>query len=331
MKRWFERAWYTPRWQDWPLLLLLSPLSLLFCLLVLSRRAGYRLGIFKSVAVAVPLVVVGNITVGGSGKTPLVIALVQWLRRRGFQPAVISRGYGRRDEALLCEVTVESDPTVVGDEPLLIAKRAAVPVYVCADRMAAAQAAVKGGANIILSDDGLQHYRMQRTVELAVVDAVRQLGNRLCLPAGPLREPPARLKQMDIVLVHGGTAEEPSFRLQMQPLYRLDQPEEMCELKQFQGQTVHAVAGIGNPQRFFVQLEQSGVTVIPHPFSDHHQYNEQDIRFEDELPLLMTEKDAVKCGALLHAAASVVWVVPVEAELSQVLQHGLEKRLEQVK
>jgi tetraacyldisaccharide 4'-kinase len=324
MQQWLERIWYTPRWWDLPPLLLLAPLSLLYCLLAWLRRQGYRLGWLSSQGVAVPLVVVGNITVGGSGKSPLVIALVEWLRSRGFTPAVVSRGYGRSDESVLLRVETNSPASEVGDEPLLIAATTGVAVYVCADRVLAAAAAVAAGADIIVSDDGLQHYRMQRTLELAVVDQARQQGNRLCLPAGPLREPVTRLTQVDAVVLQGGGAAEPSFRLQVQPLYRLGQREERRSLQQFRGCRVHAVAAIGNPQRFFDQLVEGGIEVIPHPFPDHHQYNGTEFGAADGLPLLMTEKDAVKCAALPSLVAREVWVVPVVARMSPPLLQILE-------
>lgn len=328
MRGWIERAWYTPRWWDVPLLVLLLPLSLLFCLLAILRRQGYRSGWLSSTVVDVPLLVVGNITVGGTGKTPLVIALVRWAQQQGYSPAVVSRGYGRKDERQLLKVEAASDPQQVGDEPLLIAQQSGAPVYVSADRPLAAQRAVAEGADLVISDDGLQHYRMQRDIELVVMDGARQLGNGLCLPAGPLRERASRLQQVDAVVVQG--AGEYAFQLQPKLLYRLSSPQEQIELDALSGQQVHAVAGIGNPQRFFSLLNTCGIEVIPHPFTDHHQYNGQEIIFDDTLPVLMTEKDAVKCAALEQLPKCLVWVVPVEAELSQPLQQLLENRLKQV-
>ncbi len=329
MRDWIEQAWYTPRWRDLPLLLLFAPLSLLFCLLVLLRRWGYRGGWLQSEVTESPLLVVGNISVGGTGKTPLVIALVKWARALGYTPAVISRGYGRADENQLLKVDAQSDPQQVGDEPLLIAQQSGAPLFVCADRIAAARQAEQCGADLIISDDGLQHYRMQRDIELAVVDGERGLGNGFCLPVGPLREPLSRLQQVDAVVTQGEG--EIAFQLEPRPLYPLLERGEERGLHTFSGQRVHAVAGIGNPARFFNLLESCGVEVIPHPFADHHQYNAADLQFMESLPILMTEKDAVKCIALNLPQTLEVWVVPVEAVLSQPLQQLLKNRLEQVK
>lgn len=278
-----------------------------------------------------PVVVVGNITVGGTGKTPLVIALVGWLRQQGMRPAVISRGYGReREETAL--VTPEMEATVAGDEPLLISREGGVPVYVGVDRVAAAERAVADGeCDLLVLDDGLQHYRLQRDIEIVVVDGERQFGNGLCLPAGPLREPRSRLGEVDAVVVNGE-----GMRLQPQSLYRLGQPEQQQSLESLAGETVHAVAGIGNPQRFFAMLEGAGLKVISHPFPDHHQYNGDDFQFPAgrELPILMTEKDAVKCSRTMVGEDREAWVVPVKAqfdnELEQLLKTILERAREDV-
>ena len=331
IQRWIEEGWYRGSWRTQALTLLLLPLSLLFCLLVTLRRWGYRLSWLSSFPLSVPIIVIGNLSVGGTGKTPLVIALAHWLRQQGYHPAIISRGYGRRDESVLQQVSTESDPAEVGDEPLLIARESGAAVYVCSDRVAAAKEAIRQGADLILSDDGLQHYRLQRTVELAVVDGERLLGNRLCLPAGPLREPPSRLQSVDAVVINGEqTSEDNHFPmlLQPQPLYRLDNPQQHSDLADLAGKGVHAVAGIGNPQRFFDLLRKAKLNPILHPFSDHHQYNNDELRFEDaSLPLLMTEKDAVKCKGLAIAKERTIWVVPVEAELDRGLQQLLLKKI----
>lgn len=331
MERLFNRIWYqkSPLW--WPLQWLLLPLSLLFCFLVTLRRSAYRRGWMGSSKIPVPVVVVGNLTVGGAGKTPLVIALVKWLQQTGHRPAVISRGYGRTSEAPILRVDSAGEASDYGDEPLLIAQTTSVPVYVGADRAAvAAQVVSEAQPTIILSDDGLQHYRLQRDFELMVVDAERKLGNRYCLPAGPLREPVNRLRSVDAVVWNGAAAED-GFSMQMRagPLVRLGEQKQQMALQEFSGKRVHAVAGIGHPQRFFLLLEQAGIEVISHPFPDHHQYNLQDLQFDAPLPVLMTEKDAVKCQHLSGIEAEV-WVVPVSVELEAALKQRITETLEEL-
>jgi len=331
MERLFNQIWYqqSPRW--WPLQWLLLPLSALFCLLVAVRHFSYRHGLVRSSRVSVPVLVVGNLTVGGTGKTPLVIALVKWLQQQGHRPAVISRGYGRTSEDPILQVDSDGRATDYGDEPLLITQATGVPVYVGADRAIVANCVMaEQDPTIILSDDGLQHYRLQRDLELVVVDADRKLGNRYCLPAGPLREPASRLRSVDAVVWNGPAAGD-GFSMQMRaaPLYRLDDRKQKVALEQFSGKQVHAVAGIGYPQRFFSLLEQAGVVVISHPFPDHHQYNRQDLQFDGSLPLLMTEKDAVKCQSLSGMEAEV-WVVPVSVDLDTSLKQRLMDKLEEL-
>ncbi len=325
-----EEVWYGRRPISYLLRALLAPLSLLYCLLVAVRRLGYRSGLLYSRRVSLPVIVVGNITVGGTGKTPLVIALIRLLQQQGFRPAVLSRGYGREDEQKTLRVDIDGSPAESGDEPLLIARESSVPVYVAADRIAAAeQAILDRECDILISDDGLQHYQLQRNIEIAVIDGERQLGNRLCLPAGPLREQPSRLEEVDLVVVNGE-----SMQLQPQQLYKLGSGERRG-LDSLAGESVHAVAGIGNPERFFTMLSEAGVVVIPHPFPDHHQYNDGDfVSLNGEanpLPILMTEKDAVKCERLVGKIAQDIWVVPVTAVLGDALKTLLAEKIEGVK
>ncbi len=326
IQRWLERLWYRPRVWDAPIWLLFSPLLLLYCLLITLRRAGYRSGLLRVVESPVPLLVVGNLTVGGSGKTPLVIALVEWARRAGYCPAVVSRGYGREDESLLLKVEAKTDPRHSGDEPLLIATSTGVAVFVAAERSRAVAAAVAEGADLVISDDGLQHYPMGRDLELLVVDAERRFGNRICLPLGPLREPLSRLQQVDAVVFQGDVEEVLHFTLQPLPLYRLGLQSETMPLEQLSGQPVHAVAGLGNPGRFFASLRQAGVAVVEHPFADHHQYNETDFMAWEGV-VVMTEKDAVKCAGLDFPEACTVWVAPVVAVMSRELEALLARRM----
>lgn len=264
---------------------------------------------------AAPVIVVGNIAVGGTGKTPFVIWLVERLREWGWKPGVVSRGYGGNSNTWPRRVDAASDPAEVGDEPVLIATRARCPVVVGPDRRAAAQLLLAdGAADIVVSDDGLQHYRLWRDLEIVVVDASRGLGNGQLLPAGPLREPAARLGEVGLVVANGTGWTAPAGRQITMRLYATAahalQGDAVRPIAAFAGQTVHAVAGIGNPARFFSMLSQQGIQLVMHPFPDHHPFQAADLDFGDGLPVLMTEKDAVKCRAFGDGSR---WVVPVEA------------------
>ncbi|HET8819545.1 MAG TPA: tetraacyldisaccharide 4'-kinase [Xanthomonadaceae bacterium] len=311
-------------------------LAVLYGAITGARRWLYRRGLFRAHHVGVPVVVVGNISAGGTGKTPFAIALVRRLRMAGRSPGVASRGYGRTDPATPRWVEGGDDASQVGDEPLLIARQTGVKVRVDRDRVAAARALVDAGCDVIVCDDGLQHYRLARDVEVEVIDGRRRYGNARLLPAGPLREPPARGRACDFRVVNlagGETAAaahpaEPGFgewpmRLRAgdaRPLLG-GRPR---PLSAFAGQRVHAVAGIGHPQRFFTMLREAGIAVVPHAFPDHHAYVEEDFLFGSDLPVLMTEKDAVKCQAL---AGERFYAVPVEAELPEALWIALLDRL----
>jgi len=275
------------------------------------------------------IVVVGNLTAGGSGKTPLVIRLCRLLQRAGLNPAVVSRGYGRKHGGLV-EVSPESDAAYTGDEPLVVARRSNVPVVVCADRCAAARRLFGQGVDVVIADDGLQHHRLPRRVEICVIDGEREFGNGRLLPAGPLREPLTRLKSIDFVVVNGneGNYGKAGHAVQMHLvpglLYALD-GQENWRVSQFAGCRVNAVAGIGNPERFFRTLQQSGLHVIPHVFPDHHAYVQQDFaRLETGLPVIMTEKDAVKCRGMKLENA---WYLAIEASLPSDWEHAFLDRL----
>jgi tetraacyldisaccharide 4'-kinase len=274
------------------------------------------------------IVVVGNLTAGGSGKTPLVIRLCQAFKAAGLKPGVVSRGYGRQGRALTL-VNPGSDPAVVGDEPLLISRRTGVPVVVAANRAEAAQTLFNKGVDLVISDDGLQHYRLAGSLELCVIDGSRGLGNGLLIPAGPLREPPSRLAEVDHVIVNGGLARP----LKGIEAHRMDVVSGLLQsldsgqswrLSQFSGCSVNAVAGIANPDRFFELLEHARIKVLPHRFADHHAFEAGDFSGMDSgLPVVMTEKDAVKCGGLgLHNAwyLSVDAVVPAQWEQELINQ-----------
>jgi len=319
-----QDSWYHRSLITW----LLLPISWLFCLLVLVRRAFYRFGVLSSYQLPVPVIVVGNISVGGTGKTPLVIALVELLRTRGWTPGVISRGYGGQATEWPQPVHANSAARLIGDEPLLIAQRTGVPMVVGPDRIAAAhQLLTANRVDIIISDDGLQHYKMQRDVEIAVVDGARNLGNGHCLPAGPLREPRSRLGKVDFIVVNGGGGGGEGFPMYLEPQSPrcVADDQHMKLLDDFRGQRIHALAGIGNPQRFFQMLERAGLEITCHSFPDHHQYVAADIDFGDAAPVLMTEKDAVKCRSISDGRH---WYIPVTARLPDEFGQSLNNFLE---
>ncbi len=310
---WLEARWYRAA----PVPFWLRGLERLFA--GVSRRRRRKLSA-QAIRLSAPVVVVGNITVGGSGKTPLTIALVELLRRQGWRPGVVSRGYGGSARGVH-RVMLSDEPVVTGDEPLLIARRTGVPVFIGRDRVAAGQAMLdQTEVDIVVADDGLQHYRLARDAEIAVVDGRRRSGNGRLLPAGPLREPVARLDEVGLVLVNGTrAADEPGFDLvlgQAVPL-RGGPPKALSE---FAGTVIHAVAGIGDPSRFFDALSMAGLTVIAHPFPDHHAFRADDLAFADNRPVLMTEKDAVKCREF---ASTQAYAVPATAILSAQALAGL--------
>ncbi len=318
---WIERSWYERSAAFW----LLLPLSALFALAVRLRRWCYATGIRRIRSAGVPVIVVGNISVGGTGKTPVTIWLARMLQRQGRQPGIISRGYRGRVGPQPVAATEDSEAEVVGDEAIMLARQCECPVVVHPDRVAAARKAVEMGADILVSDDGLQHYRLGRDVEIAVVDDDRGFGNGRLLPAGPLREPVSRLGEVDIVLTHRQVRPGPDeavlrrvsdprafdFWLKSAAVVRLDNSE-VRHLDDFAGQTVHAVAGIGHPERFFRMLESHRIKVYRHPQPDHADIGPAEVSFDDDLDVLMTEKDAVKCRWL---DARNRWYVPVDVDL----------------
>jgi tetraacyldisaccharide 4'-kinase len=295
----------------------LVPLALLFALASGLRRLAYRHGWLQAVEVGAPVVVVGNITAGGSGKTPLVIWLVNWLQRQGFRPGVVSRGYGGTARGCV-EVRPDSRASEVGDEPLLIRVKTGAPVVVGRDRVAAARTllALHPGVDVIVADDGLQHYRLHRDIELAVVDAASGLGNRWPLPAGPLREPASRLREVDAVIqVLRGNAQPrndlpvPSWRADYTAAlaWRLRAPQDRRPLHELPARDWLAASGIGRPQGFFDMLGAQGIRFTPRAFPDHHAFRAQDLPTDGAV--LMTEKDAVKCDAF---AGTDWWAVQLD-------------------
>lgn len=327
-----------------PLALLLLPLSWLYLLLVLGRKFLYSKGLLRTRRVGAPVIVVGNLTVGGAGKTPLVIWLAQRLKARGHRPGALSRGYGGAlPPGTARRVEPRDDPALVGDEPALLARRTGCPVAVCASRVKAAETLLRSGeCDILLCDDGLQHTALARDLEIVVIDGERRFGNGFFLPAGPLREPLSRLDAADLVVVNAGAggqakAEERfaalsarHFRMEYTPLpARSLRDGRERALADFRGEKVHAVAAIGHPERFFSMLEGCGIALERHAFPDHHFFRPADLAFAgagDSPTLLMTEKDAVKCAGFRLENA---WQVPVEAKLSADFEQALDRLLEQ--
>ncbi|HUQ26174.1 MAG TPA: tetraacyldisaccharide 4'-kinase [Burkholderiales bacterium] len=312
MKHWLRRG--AVAWLLWPA-------SLIFGVLLLARRFLYLIRVFKSVHPGIPVIIVGNLTVGGTGKTPLVIWLAEFLAKNGWSPGVVSRGYGGTVTAPRA-ATVASDPAEVGDEPILISRRSGCPVWVGPDRVEVAAVLRREApkVDILILDDGLQHYRIRRDLEIAVVDA-RGFGNGFLLPAGPLREPRWRLKTVDRVVENGKT-----MHLEGETVHRMSDARDRQPLNAFAGQKVHAVAGIGDPNRFFLQLGKAGIKVVPHPFPDHHPFVPADLDFGDQAPVMMTEKDAVKLRA---AARPNWWVLPVTAKPDPAFGAWLLGRLDE--
>jgi len=319
-----EHYWYHQNLVSW----LLLPLAGLYCLLISLRIKLYQLGWLKSYRAPIPVIVVGNLTVGGTDKTPLIIWLTRWLKSQGLRPGIISRGYGSKAGYYPYEIKSFSTAEETGDEPLLLQNRTGVPVVIGPDRQADIEKLLaEHDCNIILSDDGLQHYRLQRDIEIAIVDGTRGFGNGFCLPSGPLREPVTRLNRVDMIMVNGGGDNQLAFKVIPGEVYSVGGSCEQLQLDAFAGQKVHAVAGIGNPQRFFDLLQQHQVEIIPHVFRDHHQYHEYELDFADELPVLMTEKDAVKCRRM---QLKNLWYLDIDIQLSDIAKQRLQHLLEQV-
>ena len=318
-----ESIWYRRH----PAGLLLLPLSWLFCLVVLLRRFCYRSGVLKQHSVATPVIVVGNISVGGTGKTPLVIWLIAFLKRQGYHPGIISRGYGGHASNWPQQVRPDSDPYMVGDEPVLLAQRCDCPVAVGPDRVATAQALLEHSqCDIIVSDDGLQHYALARDIEFVVIDGIRRFGNNRCLPSGPLREPVSRLGEADFLVVNGlASRGEFTMELTGTRLVNMLDNRQTRELSDWVGQRVHAVAGIGNPKRFFTALSRAGLDLETHAFRDHCAYSQADLDFAGDSPVVMTEKDKVKC---LRFASRDYWYLPVEAQIDERLETPLLRKLD---
>jgi tetraacyldisaccharide 4'-kinase len=326
LEQWLTGLWYGARARGAPL----APLGWLYGAVLRGRRRAYAAGWLRSGPAGAPVVVIGNFTVGGTGKTPFTIWLAGRLSAQGLKVGIVSRGYGGHGGAPRA-VLPESDWRELGDEPLLLARRSACAVVVARDRLAGARALVAAGAEVVLADDGLQHLRLQRNCEIVMIDGARGFGNGRVLPAGPLREPLTPLPLPDALVVTGaprhgsGTVPPPlpralapvrvfDMRLTPEAAVRLDGREAPRALQAFRGQRVHAVAGLGNPARFFGELRAHGIAVTEHAFADHHRFVAAELDFADELPVLMTEKDAVKCSAFANPR---LWYVPVAAQFEE--------------
>ena len=310
-------AWYTGAWWLW----LLRPLEILFRCLVALRKGLYRQGVLASYRSAKPVVVVGNITVGGTGKTPVVIALVEALQALGIRPGVVSRGYGGSAAKYPYVVTDTSTVADCGDEPLLIYRRTACPCVVAPSRPDAVRTLLEQYAiDVVLSDDGLQHYALCRDLEIAIVDAQAGYGNGFCLPAGPLREPLSRLQSVDYVLSRGSDDPACGVLYQRDCLINLATGEERAVSPEAIGKSVYAVAGIGQPEQFFRTLEELGFQLEKHVFADHYAYRQADLSELHDKPILMTEKDAVKCKEFVSDNA---WYLRINACLPQALTEAV--------
>lgn len=319
-----EEIWYGRS----PLALLLLPLTGLYCMIVTARRLAYRWRLKTTHRLAVPIIVVGNINIGGTGKTPLVSWLASYLRDQGYRPGLVARGYGGKASHWPQQVRPDSDPAVVGDEPVLLTQITGCPMAVAPDRVAAARALLEhSDCNVIISDDGLQHYALGRDIEIVVIDGVRRFGNRWCLPAGPLREPISRLDSVDLVVCNGlAGRNEHAMQVLVGDAINLVSGERRS-LASFRGESLSALAGMGRPERFFEALRRQGLAIDARSFPDHHAYRLEDLAFANH-PLLMTEKDAVKCRRFARAQD---WVVCTRVELDERFSVQLLGLLERAK
>jgi tetraacyldisaccharide 4'-kinase len=324
-KEFIENIWYTKH----PLGLILLPLSWIYTLIIVLRRLCYQSGLIAVNQIDAPVIIVGNITVGGTGKTPLVIWLAEYFKNEGFRPGIISRGYGGKLSGKTQQVRPDSNPSLVGDEPVLIAKRTNCPVAIAIQRRKAAEELIKHcDCDLILCDDGMQHYSLGRDIEIAVIDGQRRFGNGHCLPAGPLREPKSRLKAVDFV-VSKYIAGRHEYKMEYTygDLVSLTDATRNVPVSSLNGQSVHAIAGIGNSDRFYSYLRNQKLQIIMHEFPDHHPFITEDVNFNDGLPVVMTEKDAVKC---VDYATDQHWYLPITATLPESFTYRLDALMKEI-
>lgn len=307
----------------------LVPFSAVYRFVIFSKKLIYQFKLKKITYFPVPIIVIGNLTVGGTGKTPLIIALTHFLLEKNYKPGIVSRGYGGKPTKLPLHVNPNSDPAQAGDEPVLIARKTHCPVIVDKNRVRAVQTLLDTyDCDVVLSDDGLQHTALGRHIEIVVIDGIRRFGNNFCLPAGPLREPITRLKKVDFIVTRDGHALSKEWPMRLIPnkLLNLVEPNRLFPTT-YDTKTIHAVTGIGNPQFFFHQLREMGFSIIEHAFPDHHIYKPKDIAFGENAIVIMTEKDAVKCQEFAQAQH---WCLPVFADCDPMFEQLLEK-LNQIK
>ncbi|MCW9025557.1 MAG: tetraacyldisaccharide 4'-kinase [Gammaproteobacteria bacterium] len=307
--------------------ILLRPLTWLYLLIIFVRRLFYKIHIFRSIKLPVPVIVVGNLTVGGTGKTPVVIYIANLLKRSGYSPGIISRGYGGKAKKWPQQVRPDCDPVMVGDEAIVISRRTQCPMSVGPDRAETGRMLHEHShCDVIISDDGLQHYKLRRDVEIVLIDGMRRFGNGFCLPAGPLREPVSRKDQADFVITNGIAGyNEYSMEYRGNVAVNLLDESRHMNLDEFGDELVHLIAGVGNPDRFFEQMRNKGLNISEHAFTDHHLFAEDDLTFNDEFPILMTEKDAVKCHRF---AKENMWYLPIEIHMDNDFDMQLLNLLE---
>ncbi len=299
---------------------LLLPVSYCFWILAKLRKLSYSCGIFRTYHAPVPVIVVGNITVGGTGKTPLVVWLAQLLKEKGWRPGVICSGYGGCSKNRPILVSSDTSLEAVGDEALLLFEKVLCPVVAGSRRSECVEMLVNEySVDIVVSDDGLQHYALERDIEIAVIDGSRPFGNKRLLPAGPLRENKKRLENVDFIVVKDCVSEhETGMLYEPTNLVNFLNPYSQATLESFKGITVNAVAGVGNNESFFKLLLERGINFIPREFPDHYIYSSADLDFSDNLPIIMTEKDAVKCKVFAKENwwfLSIVATLPYEFEV----------------
>lgn len=321
------QLWYAPRWYHWLLIVLLLPLTAVFALVAATRRLAFRIGLKKSSKINAPVIIVGNISVGGNGKTPLVVYLAQLLGSQGYKPGVLTRGYGAKSNNYPLVVTAQSQVAAVGDEPMLMIQHVACPLVVDPIRARGAQYLLdQFHCDVIICDDGLQHYALKRDIEIVVMDGKRRLGNQLLLPAGPLRERAWRLHSADFIVINGQTKSSDEFAMQLLAgdLINVKNPQLKCKVSDLSG-PVSALAGIGHPQRFFDLLATYAIDLkATLSFVDHHQFTLNDLPAET---LIMTEKDAVKCREFAHQDC---WYLPVQAQLAESFSHKILSKLQAI-
>lgn len=319
----------------------LWPLSQLYKAVMWLRTKAYQLGLIKSESLSLPTIVIGNISVGGTGKTPLVIELVNWLQQQGYKPAVIMRGYAGKHRVAAYQVTSQTDVAYCGDEASLIFARTGANVVICRHRVEAGRFAIeKTDCDVIICDDGFQHLRLKRDFNVIVIDANRGFGNGWCLPAGFLREPIGVIGRAQAVVFNGQPTDELISKIPATPLYTMQftlsqaynlATKETCSLEVFVNKQVNAVAAIGHPERFFSGLRHLGIHVQAHAFADHHVFSQNDLLLNNPSCILMTEKDAVKCQAMDESLRQKIWVVPVQVEIENTLFQRIRQTIEDKK